>query len=83
MLITKWRLASCRIQAGYTQREAAKAVGVTQQTIVSWEGGSTAPKMGEAQRLSELYGIPLAYMDWTKEGNSTPLRYRDLSGVDA
>ena len=79
---TKWRLVACRAQAGYTQKEAAKAIGVAEQTIIRWENGSSAPKMEDAQKLSELYQIPLAYMDWTKDGNSTPLKDRDLSGID-
>lgn len=45
--------------------------------IVSWETGKTAPKMEKAQELSDLYGIPLAYMDFSKVGNSTPLRERE------
>ena len=61
----KWRLSACRIQAGYSQAE------------VSWETGKTAPKMEKAQELSDLYGIPLAYMDFSKVGNSTPLRERE------
>lgn len=75
-------LVACRVQAGYTQKEAAKAIGVAEQTIIRWENGSSAPKMEYAQKLSELYQIPLAYMDWTKDGNSTPLKDRDLSGID-
>lgn len=47
------------------------------KTIVSWETGKTAPKMEKAQELSDLYGIPLAYMDFSKAGNSTPLRERE------
>lgn len=80
---TKWRLAACRVQAGYTQKEAAKALGVTEQTIIRWEQGASAPKMEYAQKLSELYQIPLAYMDWTKEGNATPMRERvpELGGI--
>ena len=69
---TKWRLVACRVQA----------IGVAEQTIIRWENGSSAPKMEDAQKLSELYQIPLAYMDWTKDGNSTPLKDRDLSGID-
>lgn len=72
----KWRLAACRVQAGYTQKEVAKLVGVVEQTIIRWEQGASAPNMEQAQRLSEIYQIPLAYMDWSREGNSTPLRDR-------
>lgn len=73
----RWRLCACRVNAGYTQKEAAKLVGVSEKTIVDWEAGHTAPNMAKGQRLSEIYGIPLAYMDFSKAGNSTPLRERE------
>ena len=73
----KWRLCACRVNAGYTQKEVAKLVGVTEQTIISWEAGNTAPDMERAQRLSEIYQVPLAYIDFTKKGNATPLKKRD------
>lgn len=72
----KWRLSACRVQNGYTQKEAGVLVGVSEKTIVSWETGRTAPNMEYAQKLSELYGIPLAYIDFTREGNSTPPKDR-------
>lgn len=73
----KWRLCACRAQAGYSQKEVSQIIGNCEKTIVDWETGKTAPKMEKAQQLSELYGIPLVYMDFTKEGNATPLRERE------
>ena len=72
----KWRLSACRVQTGYTQKEAGELIGVSEKTIVSWETGRTAPNMANAQKLSELYGIPLAYIDFTREGNSIPPKDR-------
>ena len=72
----KWRLSACRVQNGYTQKEASELAGVCEKTLVSWESGRTAPNMESAQRLSEIYGIPLAYIDFTREGNRTPLKDR-------
>lgn len=72
----KWRLVACRVQNGYTQKEVADLLGMCEKTLVSWETGRTAPNMESAQKLSELYGIPLAYIDFTREGNSTPLKDR-------
>lgn len=78
----KWRLCACRINAGYTQIEVAQILGVSELTIIHWENGVTSPKMEHAQKLSELYIVPLAYMDFSKEGNATPIRERELeSGV--
>ena len=45
--------------------------------LLAGETGKTAPKMEKARELSDLYGIPLAYMDFSKAGNSTPLRERE------
>ena len=72
----KWRLVSCRAQSGYTQKEASKRLGVSEKTLICWENGLTTPKMDKAQRISELYGIPLAYIDFTKEGNKYGLKDR-------
>jgi DNA-binding XRE family transcriptional regulator len=72
----KWRLSACRVNAGYTQREVAKLVGVSEVTVIAWEGGKTVPDMNRAQKLSELYLVPLAYIDFSKEGNSIPLKDR-------
>lgn len=79
----KWRLSACRVQAGYTQKEAAKEIGVSEQTVIRWEQGASAPNMEKAQKLSELYQIPLAYTDWSMEGNAKPLREREMGGIDA
>lgn len=74
----KWRLVACRINAGYTQREVANILGIAEVTLIHWERGIASPKMSMAQKLSELYVIPLAYMDFSKEGNRTPLRDRPI-----
>lgn len=72
----KWRLVACRAQNGYTQREASELLGICEKTLVSWEAGLTAPNMENAQKISELYGIPLAYIDFTKAGNKAGLKDR-------
>lgn len=78
----KWRLSACRVQNGYTQKEASELLGISEKTLVSWETGRTAPNMEKAQKLSELYGIPLAYMDFTRAGNKLGLKDREkLEGV--
>ena len=52
-------LAAARVNAGLTQEDAAKALKVGKQTIVSWEKGKSEPKMSQSRELSELYKIPL------------------------
>ena len=65
----KWRLAACRIQARMTQSEAAKALGVSETMIVKYEHGKSAVSMEKAQKMAEIYGVPLELMDFTKLGN--------------
>lgn len=65
----KWRLAACRVQARMTQKEVAKAMGISEVALLNYEKGRTALSMEKAQRLSDLYGIPLELMDFTKIGN--------------
>ena len=78
----KWRLCACRVNAGYTQKEVAKKIGVCEVTVIKWEAGITSPKVEYAHKLSELYAVPLAYMDFSKEGNKVPLKDRErLSGI--
>ena len=55
-------LAAARVNAGMTQEDAAKALNVGKQTIVSWEKGTSEPKMSQSRALSELYKMPLDYI---------------------
>lgn len=62
-------LAAARINAGLTQEDAAKALKVGKQTIVSWEKGKTEPKMSQSRELSCLYKIPLDYIFLPSKSN--------------
>lgn len=68
--MVKWKLRACRVQAGYLQREAARALGVSEATLISYETGKRSPNMEIGQKMSELYGIPIQLMDFTRVGNS-------------
>lgn len=52
-------LAAARVNAGMTQADVAKTLGVGKQTIVSWEKGKSEPKITQSRELSRLYNIPL------------------------
>ncbi|HEX4102474.1 MAG TPA: helix-turn-helix transcriptional regulator [Pseudonocardiaceae bacterium] len=65
----RYRLASTRKAAGFSQEQLAEAVGVERSTVVRWERGETCPqpwsrpKLARAlritdQALSELLGEP-------------------------
>lgn len=67
----KWKLRACRVQAGLIQKEAAAELGISEVTLTSYETGKSSPNMEMGQKMSELYGIPLELMDFTKVGNTT------------
>lgn len=52
-------LAAARVNAGLTQDDVAKKLGIGKQTLVSWEKGETEPKISQGMALSTLYKIPL------------------------
>ena len=62
-MMTKISLKAARVNAGLTQEQAAKAIGKAKQTIVNWESGKTGIKYSDLIKLSELYGMPVEYID--------------------
>lgn len=69
-MVIRWKLRACRVQAGLIQKEAAKALGVSEVTLKNYETGKRSPDMEVGQKMSELYGIPMDMMDFTKVGNT-------------
>ncbi|AVM67680.1 XRE family transcriptional regulator [Peptostreptococcaceae bacterium oral taxon 929] len=55
----KFTLKDARINAGYTQKEAAIKLGVAESTIVRWENNRCPIKIESFLKLSRIYGIPI------------------------
>lgn len=55
----KISLEAARINAGYTQVQAAQAIGVEKNTICRWEKGKTQPKADQFKKLVKLYDVPI------------------------
>lgn len=55
--IPKISLAAARVNAKMTQDDTARALHVSKNTIVSWEKGSSQPKISQANALCDLYGM--------------------------
>lgn len=51
-------LKAARININLKQEEAAKKLGITQDTLSNWENGKTFPNVPQIKRIEELYGIP-------------------------
>lgn len=54
----KISLAAARVNAGLNQKDAAKALGVSNKTLCSWEQGQSFPKADKIELLCTLYKVP-------------------------
>jgi len=54
----KITLNAARVNAGFTQADVAKKIGVAVSTIRNWESGKTFPKQPAIEQMCDLYGIP-------------------------
>jgi len=52
-------LKQARSEAGLSQEDAAEKVGVSRQTISSWENGKSYPDIANVIALSDTYGMSL------------------------
>ena len=51
-------LKAARINVNLKQDEAAKALGITQDTLSNWENGKTFPSVPQIKKIEDLYGVP-------------------------
>lgn len=58
MAIEKVTLPVARKIAGMTQKDLAKAVHVSENTILKWEKGKCEPTVSKAIAIGEVLGIP-------------------------
>lgn len=67
----KNKLSKIRQEAGLTQTQLAKALGVAQSTVNSWESGQRVPSVKSSQKISEFFNLPLEeiFAPYTEEVN--------------
>ena len=58
-------LAAARVNAGFTQEEVAKKMGISKQTIINWEKGKNIPGIPEMEMMSKIYNMPQDYIFFT------------------
>ncbi|MDC7953228.1 helix-turn-helix transcriptional regulator [Liquorilactobacillus mali] len=54
----KITMEAARRNAGYSQNDAAKLMGVHPQTISAWEKDSTNLSITEVNRIASIYKLP-------------------------
>ena len=51
-------LEAARVNAGYSQKEAARLLKVSNCTLLRWEKGISMPKANQVAQICDLYKIP-------------------------
>lgn len=54
----KITLEAARVNAGFTQKEAAELMHISNRTLQNWESGKSFPNADKIAVICELYGIP-------------------------
>lgn len=55
----KVSLTAARVNAGFTLKEAAKLLSVSERTISRWESGKASPTVDRFIELCRLYNCPV------------------------
>ena len=58
MEVMKFTLAACRVNAGYSQKEASDLLGISNKTLNAWENGKAFPTQPYIDAICKLYGVP-------------------------
>ena len=56
--MSKLTLKAARVNAGLTQKKAAKRLKVSNKTLCRWENGVSMPKADKIDAICELYAVP-------------------------
>lgn len=60
-------LKAARVNAGFTQGEAAKRLGTNVQSLVDYEAGRTMPNVDMVKKMIELYCVPFDCLNFYPE----------------
>lgn len=50
-------LKAARINAGYSLKDAASLLGVSEDTLINWEKAKTFPDVPKITKIEKLYGF--------------------------
>ena len=67
MDIVKFSLAAARVNAGFSQKEAAERLGISNKTLCSWENYQSYPAADKVQMICDLYAIPYDQINFAQK----------------
>ena len=53
-------MKAARVNANLTQKEAAKALNISKNTLLNYERGRSVPKVDMARKMAALYGLAVS-----------------------
>ena len=62
--MNKIKLSAARVNAGYSQKEAAKLLNVSNQTLCKWECGKSFPRQPMIEKICKLYSVSYDAIDF-------------------
>ena len=60
-------VAAARVNAGFTQSEAAEALEISKSTYRNYEKGNTEPTIFMAERIANLFGMTLDQIEFSRK----------------
>lgn len=63
----KITLKAARVNANLFQEEAAKELGISKVTLIAYESGTSSPTMEMAEKMSNLYRVPLDVLSFARK----------------
>ncbi|GHN43047.1 helix-turn-helix domain-containing protein [Lactobacillus delbrueckii] len=58
----KITIKAARVNAGLTQRQAAKKLGIAYQTLSNYESGASVPRVDMIEKMAKTYRIDKRYI---------------------
>ena len=62
----KISLKAARVNANYSQKKAAKAIGIDVSTLQKYEACVTVPNWATVRKIQEIYNFPIDYIFFPK-----------------
>lgn len=62
--MVKMTLEAARVNAGYTQKEAAEKLGISNKTLGNWENCITSPPVDKVAAICDLYGVTYDHINF-------------------
>lgn len=55
-------LKAARINAGLSQTDAAREIGISRATLLNYEAGKTVPDVLTTRKIEDVYKFPVKYI---------------------